>query len=424
MPERLAKRAVLSALRWQPDFSPLAVLSTLNGKRICALLEWLDHSGLALVFGHRLRAVNATSLLPAPLSAALDQRHAKNTARLRDMLTEFQRLADAFCRRGVSAVTLKGFSLFPDFCEDLALRHQTDFDFLVDPGNVEDAADALNACGYSTPRLSRSSESCFTTPLLHCPSRRDDLYSLQHHRQVDLHTSIWETSPWLNVIVPSDCLLYSEPAVVHSIHFRSLSLADKFLAQVLHAFRHSFSSWIRLSWLMEIGRCLELYRDKESLWRRVIQRSGDDRLAKSIFAFVLGLTYRLFACRTPPTLRAWFSEATTRSMQVWIDHFSLDWAISDRPGSLNNLFVARVFIPDRKRRLQYLKGRLIPRRGQTSIGEIAAENSSWKWNSARLRYVTDRSSAHLKNFLCLPWQHLRWWKTLALTRNNGIDLET
>ncbi len=424
MSDRLAKRAVLSALERPPDFSPLAVLSALNGKQISALLEWLDHSGLALALGRCLRTANATSLLPAQLSAALDQRHAKNTERLGDMLVEFERLTVAFRRHGVSAVTLKGFSLFPDFCEDLTLRHQTDFDFLVDRRNVGRAADALHSCGYSTPHLSRSSESCFTTPLLHVPSRRDDLYSLQHHRQVDLHTSIWETSPWLNVTVCSDCLHHAEPAIVHSVQFCSLSLADKFLVQVLHVFRHSLRSWIRLSWLMEIARCLELHREQESLWQRVVERAGDDQLIKSIFAFVLGLTRRLFASRTPSTLRSWCSEATTRSTQAWLDHFSLDWALSDWPGSLNNLLFARVFIPDRMRRLQYLKSRLVPRRGQTSIGEVATGTSSWKSNSARLRYVTDRSAAHLKDFLSLPWQHLRWWKTLALARNNGIDLET
>ena len=138
-----------------------------------------------------------------------------------------------------------------------SLRHQTDFDFLVDPKSVAAAAEAFQSCGYSTACLSESAESCFTTPLHHVPSEEDDIYSPQRHRQADLHTSIWENTPWLKVNVPHDCLQHAEPAVLHSVHFYSLSLEDKFLMQVLHLFRHSFRSWIRLSWLLEIATCIQ-----------------------------------------------------------------------------------------------------------------------------------------------------------------------
>ena len=89
--------------------------------------------------------------------------------------------------------------------------------------------------------------------------------------------------------------------------------------------------------------------------RRVIQRANEDRLAKCIFAFVLGLADRLFDCRVPSIRLSWSLRASSPSMRTWLDHFSLDWAISDWPGSLNNLFFAPEFIPDRKRRLLYLR---------------------------------------------------------------------
>ena len=57
---------------------------------------------------------------------ALAQRLARNVLRMRDMLAEFKRVNDAFRAHGVTAVALKGFTLAPDFCEDLSLRHQTD----------------------------------------------------------------------------------------------------------------------------------------------------------------------------------------------------------------------------------------------------------------------------------------------------------
>jgi hypothetical protein len=426
MPNRLAKRAILSALRQEPDFSALALLSSWNGTAGRSLLEWLDHSGLTLIFLDRLRVNDKVSLIPVDLRMALEQRLAKNTERLRDMLKEFQRLTDAFREHGVFAATLKGFTLFPDFCGALSLRHQTDFDFLVDPENVEAAADALQSCGYSTAYLCKSGESCFTTPLHYVPSRRDDLYSLQRHRQVDLHTSICENSPWLTVNVPDNSLELAEPEAIQHVQFYALSLEDKFLTQVLHVFRHSFRSWTRLSWVLEIARCMEIHRKDEPLWQRVIERAGEDPLTRCIFAFVLGLTNRLFVCCIPSTLLSWSSEATSRSMCTWLDHFSVDWAISDWPGSLNNLFMTQEFIPDRKRRLQYLGSRLLPKRGQTTIGELATVEgtSCWKANSVRLRYVADRSAAHLKNLLCLPWQYFRWWKALMMARTSRIGVES
>jgi putative nucleotidyltransferase-like protein len=426
MPDRTPKHAILSALQREPDLSALATLAALRPRATRDLLRWLDQSGLALIFLRHLQIHDATSLISDDLRIALTQRTARNAERFRDMLEEFQRLADAFRDHGVFAVTLKGFTLAPDFCEDLSLRHQTDFDFLVIPENVQAAAETLQSCGYSTPLLSQSAESSFTTPLLHAPSRQDELYSMQHHRQVDLHTSIWENSPWLTLNVPGDCMNHAEPSVVSSVRCFGLSLEDKFLLHVLHVFRHSFRFWIRLSWLLEIVRCIELHREEESLWLRVIRRAGDHILTKRIFVFVLGLANRLFGCSLPLPLLSWSSGGLTYPMRTWLDHFSVDWAISDLPGSLKNLFLTGEFIHDRKYRLHYLRSRLLPRRGQTSVGEIAAPGvtSSLKWKSAQLRYLAHRSAVHGKDLLCLPWQHFRWWKALMLARINGIDVES
>jgi hypothetical protein len=423
MPDRPAKLAILSALRREPDFSSLASFSSFNANERGSLLHWLDQSGLALAFVHRLQQCGAASLIPDDLLDALQQRLARNVSRLCDMLVEFRRLNESFRQHGVLAATLKGFSLAPDFCENLSLRHQTDFDFLVDPKSVPAAAEAFQSCGYSTACLSHSAESCFTTPLRHIPSEADDIYSPQRHRQADLHTSIWEDTPWLKVNVPHDCLQHTETAVLHSVNFYSLSFEDKFLMQVLHLFRHSFRSWIRLSWLLEIATCLQLHGDDAPLWQRVIDRAGEDRLTRRIFAFVLNLANRLFDCRVPSALLSLSTQAFSPAMRTWLDHFSVDWAISDWPGSLNNLFFAAEFIPDRRRRLLYLRSRLLPRRGHTSIGAVAASDGahSWNVNAARLRYTAGRSSAHLKSLLCLPWQHLRWWKALMFARTNGLE---
>ena len=422
MRDRDAKWIILSALQDQPDFSHLPTLAKISSGESRKLLRWLDRSGLALSFLRRLHTCQVASLLPAEILLALEQRLAKNTRRLHDMLDEFHRLHQAFHAYDVSAVTLKGFSLAPDFCEDLSLRHQTDFDFLIAPESVESAAKALQSCGYSTARLSHSGESCFTTPLLHIPSQNDDLYAVQPHRQVDLHTSISENYPWLSLQVPSDCLAHAGLQTINGRPRLGLSLADKFLVQTLHAFRHSFRSWIRLSWLLEISRCMVLHRNDRALWDRVILRAGETLPVRRAIALILRLTHRLFASPIPPQMKAWSRDAVTPAMYAWLEKFSVTWAVADWPGSLSNLFLAKDFIPDRKLRIEYLQSRILPRKAQISLGTLAKSSRllSLQLRPAQLRYVAHRSSVHLRDLLRLPLQQIRWMQALRHVRARAL----
>ena len=339
------------------------------------------------------------------------------------MLEEAQRITAVFCSFGVTAAVLKGITLAPDFCDDLTLRHQVDFDFFVDRREVHLAAEALRSCGYSAISLNESGESCFLTPLRHIPSLNDDLYAIQRQRQVDLHTSLWEPCAWLPVQVPQDCLKFAKPKIVAGVSYLSLSLEDKFLLQVLHAFRHSFRSWIRLSWLFEMAKCMNNHRADEELWHKVVSRAGDTGLEKSIFAFVLGLTIRLFGAPIPDVIRRWCADAMTLSLCAWLDHFGVDWAISDWPGSLNNLFLTAEFIPDRGLRAQYWRSRLFPGRAQTSLGLVAANGAKnfLRLQVARVGYVAHRAAVHLKDIVALPIQQVRWKRALESCRRPGFD---
>jgi hypothetical protein len=411
------KRAVLAALSFQPDFSGLATFPALESESGQRLLRWLDRSGLSLVLPSHLQTSEATPSMSAEWLDALAQRLARNLLRTRDILTEFKRVNDAFRAYGVTAVAVKGFTLAPDFCEDLTLRHQTDFDFLIHQDSVERAATALQHCGYSTSQLNKTAETCFLTPLRHIPSADDDLYALQHHRQVDLHTSIFEQSPWMQIQVPQDCLEHAHIQSVYGIDFLALSLADKFILQVFHAFRHSFRSWIRPSWLLEIGRCMELHQDDIALWACIIERAGHTRLTRHIFAFVLELVTRLFGMPIPAPLRCWTKETPSLAARAWLDAFAVDWAVSDWPGSLTNLFLAAEFIPDRSLRLQYCRSRLFPRKSHASMGAVATTSRKMflKLQITRLSYLAHRAAIHLKNMATLPMQHLRWKRALYMS---------
>ncbi len=421
MTDARPKRAVLAAIGHEPDFSGLSRLPSLEAQAGIDLLKWLDWSGLALPFFAQLQRHNATAQLSKEWRRALSERLARNVARTQDVLEEARRLNAAFCSFGVSAATIKGLSLSPDFCDDPYLRHQVDFDFLVAPKIVRAAADALRSCGYSTAHLNELGETCFLTPLRHIPSPRDDIYALQRQRQVDLHVSIGEPCSWLPVEAPQDCHERARPESTHGVEYLGLPLEDKFLLHVLHAFRHSFRSWMRVSWLLEIAYCTEKHRRDLSLWNRVIERAGPTRPTKTIFAFVLGLVERLFRSPIPSPLRAWTAEAMTLSLRTWLDHFAFDWAISDWPGSLDNLFLTAEFIPDPKLRMQYWRSRLFPNKAtQLSLGPVAATGAKrfFQLQAARLKYVAYRAALHLKGIAALPGRQMRWKRALGSSRGS------
>jgi len=417
-----AKRSLLQSLKRNADLGGIASLPPLQSGHGARLMRWLDESGLALSLLKSVRSHATGGGLSADWRDALEGRRERNDGRLQDMLGEFQRLNDAFRAQGILAVTLKGFSLVPDFCADASLRHQTDFDFLVDSGNVDAAADVLRSCGYSTPQLSHSGESFFTTPLHHVPSRTDDLYAIQHHRQVDLHVSLIESSPWLHMDFPSTGAEAVIPMSISGTSFNCLPLETRFLVQVLHAFRHSFRSWLRLSWLMEIGRCMDQYLNDDRLWARLRNRAGDGLMAKRIFAFILSLTNRLFEIRIPPAIADWATEGMTPSLRAWLDDFSEGWALTDWPGSLSNLFLAPDFIADPGLRYEYFRSRLIPKRERLTI-ETPSGNDlerSFLWQLQRWKYVAHRAGVHLGDLVRLPLEQLRWQRALGSARA-GLD---
>jgi hypothetical protein len=423
MSRTAAKRAVLASLGHQPDFSALPALPMLENTIGQSLLRWLDQSGLALVFLRRLQKYNATDQISTAWRQALEARQSRNVTRTEDMFQELNRLHNAFSSFGVRAACLKGFSLVPDFCEDRFARHQVDFDFLVSPDEVHPAGEALRSCGYTAPLINESSETCFITPLRHIPSSKDDVYAVQRHRQVDLHVAIWEPCAWFAVDAPQDCLHLAQPHRTDAGDFLGLSLEDKFLLQVLHAFRHCFRSWIRLSWLFEIAYCLETHAENQALWNRVIQRSAGGPLNNAIYAFVLGLVKRLFGTSIPDPLNTWQGKRLTPPLQAWLANFALDWAISDWPGSLNNLFLAAEFIPQRTDRMKYWQSRLFPGKTQISLGSVATPTVTryLQLQTARVSYVARRAAAHLGEVAGLPWKQLRWWRMLAASRGSNLD---
>lgn len=422
MTDPQTKRAVLAALGREPEFAGLLNFPPVSTRAGRNLVRWLDRSGLALVFLGQLRRFGRSTRLSDEWLQCLGDRLARNIDRTQDMLQEAQRIQSGFRGHGVAAVMLKGFTLWPDFCDDSCLRHQVDFDYLVAPQSVVPARRALQELGYHVAQLNESGESRFYTLSTHIPSSNDDLYLKQHQRQVELHTSIWENCDWVAATPPDDCLENAQPQLIDGVEHLSLSLEDKFVFHVLHAFRHSFGNWSRVSWLYEVSWCMQKHYENEALWDRVIKRAGGVALTKSMFAFVLGLVNRLFHAQVPRALESYAVNLMSLPLRTWLDSFACDWVISDGPGRLSNLFLTPEFIPDRRVRARYWKKRLFPCKLEATIASntTAKAGQFLELHATRLRYLAHRINTHIQDLAVLPMQQFRWKRALEASRRSNF----
>lgn len=417
------KKAVISSLAADPDFSALQQLQALNSFQKKKFLQWLDQSGLSLYFLNNLQKQNALAVLPVSLRQELELRLMRNRERAQDMLSEFHRLNEAFDSGGVPAIALKGFTLVPDFCSDIEIRHQTDFDFLVGSESVEAAAAALQSCGYSTGTLNKSGESCFTTPLQHVPSTRDDIYAIQKQRQVDLHTSLWEETRELRLNVPEVSMEDAQQRRLGGVTFHSLSMEDAFLLQTLHAFKHTQRSWLRLSWLLEIDHFIRLHKEDSGLWSRIRERAGNSTRTHQAVAFVIVLTHTIFRGPLPRAVEAFCMPSLSEPIRTWVQQFGLRWAVADHPGSLLNLMVNREFISDPSLKKQYVMGRFFPSKGRFSIGAVQVKtNKMWfRAKAEQLSYAAFRIRSHVRGIFELPYGLLQWNRAVRTRRVTGTS---
>src|SRR5262249_16832689 len=157
----------------------------------------------------------------------------------------------------------------------------------------EEATAAILACGYSPQRKVHKSETRFAMPLKRIPSAADNIYTADYHRQIELHTSIWDKLAHVGLRVPLNCLDRTRVGHIQGFAFASLADEDAFLLQVLHAFRHFLSSWVRLSWLWEIHHFLASRSEDTAGWLAIRERAGNDPVMMNVFGVILGLTNQL-----------------------------------------------------------------------------------------------------------------------------------
>src|ERR1700722_19114487 len=368
MRERDLRVPLVAALRPVPDFSRLSLLRHSNASQIRKLLRWLDESGLALYLLTQLKDHEVLGQVPKDFSAALESRLAANQVRTAAMLSEFARLVDTFRGNGVQF------------------------------------------CGYDQGEIAESGEVTFTTPLRHIPTANDDIYATPRHREVDLLTTLRLFAHGVSIPTPTPDFNDLKTKILLDIAFPTLPSEEMFCLQVMHAFRHLLGSWIRVSWLYEIGYFIDRHYGDEDLWRAIADRMGHDSRTRNAFGLVLSLARALFPRPIPKPLAGWCLQSLPPRIETWVAHFGLKTAIADLDGAKFTLFVHREFVDDRAFWTSYVKYRIFPIGRRSSIGRVAITDTGTRIKAkvSQWRHTMSRSIFHARSLFSLPVEAIRF----------------
>jgi hypothetical protein len=376
-------------------------------------LAWLHTSGLALYFRHRLRELGVEEELPSEVRARLSRNHTTHCLRVAAMRNEFNRLNRCFTDAGIRFAALKGFSLVPEYCADATLRTQYDFDYLVAPESEARAGQALRAAAYVGSSGGNAGPSLFfpadRPPRI--PANDDELYSLALPPRVEVHTRLWETGPE-EVHAPAleDALHRAQIRNWQGLSFPALADEDALAFQVLHALRHVFANWCRLSIVLEIAPFLERRSNDEAFWERFCQRADAcPGLAKAA-AVMFSLSAGLFGARIAPSLGHWMAINLTPPLALWLERYGRDSALGNFMGEKFNLFLHREFIADATMWRSVRRRKLVPLHAPSRAAR--ASSPGWgTWLSAALRqavHVTCRLRFHSLSAVRYAWELPRW----------------
>ncbi len=331
MKQRLAESIVDFLSFSDSGLDRISALSDLSSRQWDQLLLWLDDTGLSFYFLQRLKERRALAIVPTEAVSRLERNFAANQDRADHMWNRFDFLNREFAAAGVRHVALKGLTLVPEFCSDASLRHQGDFDYLVDEQSLSAAKRVLLDAGYRPKEAQGNLETIFVTPRAPEPSRTGEQYSAQAAHAIELHLDIWHTDVHRLPSIPN--LFSVDRAETHqrnTFSFVALAAEDAFLLQIVHACSHLFTHWIRMSSLYEIGYFLCRRASDDELWTRIAERVGHSSVLKELVVVVTELVEKIFEPPIPTIMREWRAQIRPAT-RVWIEHYARNWAFCDLP---------------------------------------------------------------------------------------------
>ncbi len=370
---------------------------------------WLDTSGLALYFLAHLQMNASENLIDGHVLARLKQKYENNRVRAANMLQELISLNHAFCDARVCYANVKGLTLIPHACPDPALRHQSDFDFLVDPVDLPRCRSILEERDYvvtgSTPRTLEFK------PLNAQQSSLGGQYTAQQPRAIELHIAIdgFEQDAFrarderLNRIVNWQCGKEELP---------TLSPVDQFVGQALHLLSHFRNEHTRPSWLLEYRHhAIERHNDV-LFWRDVREAAEANREVAIAIGLSTVLAKQLFGAFSVPELDSWIPDTLPPRVLDWSLQYGQRAVLADVPGTKLFLLLDSALAEDVNTNYRLTAARcLLPRRLPTRVIPLPANTTLWRriqQEYFHLRIILFRLRFHLREGIAYVLEARRW----------------
>ena len=380
-------------------------------------VSWLHDAGLALYLLQKLEQGNATHILPTATLARLEENLAANRRRVVYMAGQFEFLNQKLNAAGVRYAAVKGFSLVPQYCPDASLRHQSDFDYLVDHQSLPVARTVLEESGYFLSKH-KMNEFVFLMPSRATPRPDDEQYEAHAPHAVELRVAFWDSDfHGVSLTEPQFPVDNIRTQRWQESVFPALPEEDAFLLQVIHAFNHILTGWVRMSWLYEIGYFLNQRSTDELLWQRVEQHIGDNALMREIVVVVTELSAHFFGAPLPSTSNIW-AEERDPAVRIWIQNYARRWAFArnrvDQVGLFSAakvvLFLHQQYLPDASARRHLTRIRLLPwEQLLRRAGSITSKSSANAGGRRRqLKHALIRFFFHVTAGLRYFWEVPRW----------------
>jgi Uncharacterised nucleotidyltransferase len=380
---------------------------------------WLDLSGLAIYFLHRMAHANSLAAIPDGQRRNLERRSSDNHHRTDEMVQELGLLSESLQRAGVQYAVLKGLALVPDYCPDPALRTQYDHDILVSPKSLTGAENVLQSAGYRRKR-NHDNESAVIVyrqpePEIRFTQTSQGLYSSLLRRSVELHLTLWEeTEDKIRVNLSDDFLERSRPRDCQGLRFMALCDEDSLLFQVLHAFRHILRNWCRLSIFLEIAYFLNQRSSDSAFWEGFACRVRNIKWAPEASLVVFTLATQLFGGNLPQQLLDSVKTGLSPALSLWTERYGRRSALANFRADKCSLFLHREFVDDdaewstiRRRRLfpvrrPHRPPAVVFQRGFSTAGRV------WMESVHALRRLRFHGMSDLRYYLEYPrWIFLR-----------------
>jgi len=380
-------------------------------------ITWLHDAGLALYLLQKLKDTNTTGLLPRPTLSRLEENLSANRQRVAYMAGQFDFLNQKLNDAGVRYAVVKGVSLVPQFCPDASLRHQSDLDYLVDNQSLRLAQRVLEDAGYSL-KEHKTNEFTFLMPSAGAPPPADEQYEAQAPHAVELRLAFWDSdSHGVFLTEPKFSVDNTRTHQWQELVFRALPEEDAFLLQIIHAFNHILTGWVRMCWLYEIAYFLNQRSTDRLLWERVEHRIAGDPLLREIVVVVSELSAELFRAPLPAMFRAW-GEDLRPAVQIWIQNYGRPWVLAKNRADQFSLFSAaklvlflhQQYLPDARARRNLVRIRLLPwERLSRRARSITAKSSiNSRGRRRQLERVLIRFVFHVTGGLRYLWEIPRW----------------